>query len=124
MFVKTITQRLEAVINPLFNEVRLAQEQALERIQKVIFNAETEATQEGRFMSQEQRLNNAKTELDKAEEQLLSALGSIVKALSYIAPQNNLFVHFSSLKDIKGQVIHQDQNEATIPKLGFFKRKK
>ncbi len=124
MLGKNISHRLDALINPLRNELRLAQEQAIERIQKIIFKAEKEVAQEGRFMTQEQRLNSATKELEKAEEHLLSALGSIVKAISYIAPQHNLFVNFSPIKDIKGQVINQDQDDATTPKLGFFKRKK
>lgn len=124
MIGKTISNRLDAIINPMRNEIRLAQEQAVERIQKVIFNAETEVAKEGRFMTQEQRLQKATTELEKAEEHLLSALSSIVKSLSYIAPKNNLFVRFSPIKDIKGQVIDQVEDETRSNKLGFFSWKK
>ena len=119
-----ISNSLGELIKPLRQEMRLAQEQTLERIQKVIFKAETEVAQEGRFMSQEQRLKEATKELEKAEEQLLSALGSITKALSYIAPQSNLFVHFSPIKDIKGQVIDQAQDSPSKPKLNFLNWKK
>lgn len=124
MMGKHISNRLDSIINPMRHELRLAQEQALERIQQVIFKAETEAAQESQFMTQEQRLKKATAELEKAEVQLLSALGSITKALSYIAPQNNLFVRFSPIKDIKGHVIDQVQDNSSTRKLGFFSWKK
>ncbi|MFT6903856.1 MAG: ElaB/YqjD/DUF883 family membrane-anchored ribosome-binding protein [Oleiphilaceae bacterium] len=121
---KNISNRLDAIINPVRNEMRLAQEQAFKRIQQVIFKAETEVVHEARFMTLEQRLKKAEKELKKAEEQLLSALSSIIKALSYITPQNNIFIRITPMKEIKGNVIDQVQNDSSRRKLGFFSWKK
>jgi CRISPR/Cas system-associated endoribonuclease Cas2 len=121
---KMISNRLDAIINPVRNEMRLAQEQALKRIQQVIFKAETEVAHEARFMTLEQRLKKAEKELEKAEEQLLSALSSIIKALSYIAPQNNFFIRITPIKEIKGRVIDRVQNDSSGRKLGFLSWKK
>lgn len=124
MLVKKISNRLDAIISPVRSELRLAQEQAIERIQQVIFKAEKEVAREGRFLTPEQRMHKAQSELEKAEEQLLSALGSMIKALWYIAPKENPFINIAPIKDIKGSVIDQDQNEPAKRKLGFFSRKK
>lgn len=118
--IKTISNQLEAVLNPVRNELRLAQQQAIERIQKVILNAEKEVAQESRFLTTQQRIELSMTELEKAEEHLLSALGSMVKALRLIAPESNLFTNFSPLKDIKGTVINKVNREPVQLKLGFF----
>jgi hypothetical protein len=122
MFVKTISNRLDAIISPARNELRLAQEQALERIQQVISKAENEVALKGRFMSVEQRFQQAIKELENAEEQLLSALGSMVKALGYIAPEANPFFDIPRIKDIKGSVIDPDQQEPSRPKRGLLGR--
>ena len=124
MLVKTISNRLDALISPARNELRLAQEQAFERIQQVISMAEKEIAREGRFLSAEQRVQKAIKELEKAEEQMLSALGSIIKAIWYIAPQDNPFIDISPIKDIKGSVLDEEQTEASKPKLGLFRWKK
>ena len=125
MLVKTISNRLDALISPARNELRLAQEQAFELIQQVISTAEKEIAREGRFLTAEQRFQKAVKELEKAEEQMLSALGSIIKAIWYIAPQDNPFIDISPLKDIKGTVVgEKHQAEASKPKLGLFRWKK
>jgi hypothetical protein len=124
MIGKTISNRLDAIISPARNEFRLLQEQAFERIQQVISNAETEAAHEGRFMTTEQRIQKAEKELEKAEKQILSALGSVIKALSYLAPQGSLFNRITPIKEIKGSVIEQVQNNSSKPKLSFFGSKK
>lgn len=124
MLVKMISNRLDAIISPVRNELRLAQEQAFERIQHVIASAEKDVAREGRFMTPEQRMEKAKSELDKAEDQLLLALGSMIKALWYIAPKENPFINITPIKDIKGSVIDQGESESSKPKLGFFSRKK
>jgi len=105
MFGKTISGHLDTIIAPARHEIRLAQEQAFEKIQKVISKVEEEVAQESRFMSTEQRMATAEKELDKAEEHLLSALGSMYKAVCYIAPQINPLNHMQPIKDIKAEVI-------------------
>ena len=105
MLVKTISGYLDAVMEPARHEIRLAQEQAFERIQKVLLKVEEEVAQEGRFMSTEQRMATAENELAKAEEHLLSALGSMYKAVCYIVPQINPLNHMRAIKDIKTEVI-------------------
>lgn len=124
MLVKMISNRLDAITSPVRSELRLAQEQAFERIQQVISTAEKEIAREGRFLTAEQRFQKAIKELEKAEEQMLSALGSIVKAIWYVAPQDNPFIDISPLKEIKGSVLEQDKNTPAKMKLGFFSRKK
>lgn len=121
---KMISNRLDAIISPVRSELRLAQEQAIERIQNVIVKAETEVAEKGRFMTQDQRMQKALSELEKAEEQMLSALSSMVKALAYIAPQNNLLTRFSPIKDIEGTIVQDAQSESNRLKLGFFSWKK
>lgn len=124
MLVKMISNRLDAITSPVRSELRLAQEQAFERIQQVISTAEKEIAREGRFLTAEQRFQKAIKELEKAEEQMLSALGSIVKAIWYVAPQDNPFIDISPLKDIKGTVLNEEQGISSKPKLGLFRWKK
>ena len=109
--MKTISKRLDAVINPVRNEMKLAQDQAIERIKKVIHKAEQEVDQDSRFLSPQQRYEQSLQELEQAEHHLLSALGSLVKALRYIAPQTSLFIDFAPLKDIKGTVLKQEPSD-------------
>lgn len=118
--IRTISNQLEAVLNPVRNELRLAQEQALERIKKVVHTAEKEVAQESRFLSTQQKIELSMSELEKAEEHLLSALSSMVKALRLIAPESNLFSNFTPLKDIRGTVISKAGREPVQLKLGFF----
>jgi len=117
MIIKSISNRLDAIISPIQSELRLAQEQTYERIQKVIDKAEKDITKEGRFLAPEQRLQKAIKELEKAEEQMLSALGSIIKALWYIAPKENPFIDVKPIKDIKGSAISQAKNTIAKHKL-------
>lgn len=124
MIGKMISNRLDAIISPVRNELRLAQEQAFERIQQVIINTETEIAHEGRFITPEQRQQKAEKELEKAEEHLLSALSSVIKALYYITPQDNPFISITPIKEIKGSVIERVQNSSSRLKLGFFSMKK
>tara|TARA_R110001592_G_scaffold359813_1_gene667159 strand:- start:6926 stop:7318 length:393 start_codon:yes stop_codon:yes gene_type:complete len=130
MLRKMISNRLDAIISPVRNELRLAQEQAAEQIQQVILNAEEELAHKGKFMTPEQRLQQAEKELEKAEEQLLSALSSIMKALWYVAPQSNPFIRIPLIKEIKGRVIEKGseiepvQENTSKLKLGFFTWKK
>ena len=118
--MKMISNRIDAVMSPVRNELRLAQEQAMERIFKVIEKAEKEVDRESRFLSPQQRFELSMSELEKAEEHLLSALGSMVKALRFIAPESKLFANFSPLKDIRGTVIAKADPEPVQLKLGFF----
>ena len=105
MIDKLFTNRLDAIINPAKNEILLAQEQALERIRHVLHQAEAEVAHESRFMSPEQRMETAESELEKVEEHLLSALKGVVKALCYIAPlAAPLMPSFVRLQPIKGVV--------------------
>jgi hypothetical protein len=105
MFMKTMTQRLDAILAPARNEMRLAQEQAIERIQQVMVKAEKEVADNTRFMTDEQRVDTAEQELEKAEAHLLSALGSLYKALCYIAPTVNPLNHLAQIKEIKAEVL-------------------
>ena len=113
MIGKMISDRLGVIINPARREVRAAQEQAFERVQQVLFSAESEVAREGRFMTPEQKLHSAEKELEKAEGHLLSALSSMYKAVCYIAPQINPFINHQPLKEVKGEVIDQSQNESS-----------
>jgi len=97
-----ITDRLDAIIKPTRNEIRLAQEQVLEKIEQVLNKAETEVARKSRFMTTEQRLQTAEKELEMAEEHLLSALSSIYKALCYAVPKINPFASIQLIKNIEG----------------------
>jgi len=105
-----ISNRWDAIVNPMREELRSTEEQALQRIQQVLSNAETEVAHKGRFMTPKQRLQTAEKELEKAEEQLLSALSSVFKALCYIAPQINPLAKNFQIKEIKGKVVEEVQN--------------
>jgi len=108
MIDKLFTHRFDGIITPAKNEILLAQEQALERIRQVLYQAETEAARESRFMSPEQRMETAELELEKVEEHLLSALKGVVKALCYIAPLAAplmpSFVKFQPNRELNGVV--------------------
>mgnify|MGYP003387585779 FL=1 len=56
-------------------------------------------------MSTEQRMATAEQELEKAEDHLLAALGSMYKAFCYIAPQINPLSRMRPIKDINAEVI-------------------
>ena len=108
MIDKLFTNRFDAIITPAKSEILLAQEQALERIRQVFQQAEAEVAHESQFMSSEQRMKTAESELEKVEEHLLSALKSVVKALCYIAPLAAplipSFVRVHPIKELKGVV--------------------
>ena len=126
MIGKMISIRWGAIFTPVHEELRAAEEQTLKRIQHVLSNAETEVAREARFMSPKQRLQTAEKELEKAEEQLLSSLSSVFKALCYVAPQiNPLHKHLQikEIKEIKGKVVEQVQNQRSKLKLLFLKPK-
>jgi len=89
MIPKIFSNTLNSILNPNAKEIREAQEQALERIQNTLLNAESEVASKGQHMTDEQRLSAAEIELKKTEEHLLSALGSLFKAACYVAPQLN-----------------------------------
>jgi len=110
MIGKMIFNRLDAIVNPVHNELRVAQEQTFERIQQVLSDSEAEVAHEIRFMSPEQRLKTAEKELEKVEEQLLSALSSMFKVFWYVAPQINPFNLSPSIKEVEGEVIDQVQD--------------
>jgi len=104
MLIDKVANRLGFLSRAAQAEIRLAQEQAHERIQKVLFKAETEVTRKARFMSTEQRLDSANSELAEAEAHLLSALSSIYKALCYVAPQMSHMITGQTIKEIEGVV--------------------
>lgn len=118
-----ISNRWDAIVNPVREELRLTEEQTLKRIQQVLSNAETEVAREGRFMTPKQRLKTAEKELEKAEVQLLSALSSVFKALCYVAPQINPLHKHLQIKEIKGKVVEQVQTQPSKLNL-LFNRKK
>ncbi len=118
-----ISNRLDALINPLRLELQQAQQQAFERIYSIINKAEKEVLEEVRFLSPEQRFKKSIQELERAEAQLLSALGSMVKAMRYLAPQDNFLSRFSPLKDVKGTVVEKHEFKAARFELGFFSRR-
>ena len=107
---KMISNRWDAVIHPMREELRSTEEQTFKRIQQVLSNAEAEVAHEGRFMTPKQRLQTAEKELEKAEEQLLTALSSVFKAICYIAPQINPLAKRFQIKEIKGKVVEQVQH--------------
>jgi len=122
MVGKIISNRWDAIVNPVRQELRSAEEQALKRIQQVLSNAEAEVVREGRFMTPKQRLKTAEKELQYAEEHLLSALSSVFKALCYIAPQINPLHKHLQIKEIKGKVV--DKLESQPSKLNLLFRSK
>ena len=113
MIDKLFTNRFEVILNPAKNEIILAQEQALERIRQVLHKAESEVARDSQRMSPEQRLKTAETELEKAEEHLLSALKSVFKAFCYIAPLASplvpSFLSIEPIKELKGVVEIKDE---------------
>jgi len=104
MTPKIFTNTLNSLLNPNIKEIREAQEQAIQRIQNTLLQAENEVAQKASLMTDEQRLNEVESELKKTEEHLLSALGSLFKAICYVAPPINLR-HFRQEKIIKGEVV-------------------
>jgi len=104
MLVEKITNRLGSLSRGAQDELRLAQEQAFERIHKVLFKAETEVARTARFMSAEQRFEKANSELAQAEGHLLSALSSIYKALCYAAPHLSCKITGKAIKEVQGVV--------------------
>lgn len=116
MIPKIFSNTLNAILNPNAKEIREAQEQSIARIQDTLLNAENEVTSKGQFMSDEQRINAAENELKKTEEHLLSALGSLFKAVCYVSPQINQLINGMSIsfdgnqnvrneKIVKGEVV-------------------
>ena len=106
MIPKIFSNTLSSLLNTNAKEVREAQEQSLERIQNTLLNAESEVARKGQYMTENQRLNAAESELKKTEEHLLSALSSLFKAACYVAPQlNNRYLNFKHEKSIKGEVV-------------------
>jgi len=118
-----ISNRWDAIVNPVREDLRSTEEKTLKRIQEVLFNAEIEVASEGRFMTPKQRLQTAEKELEKAEEQLLSALSSVFKALCYVAPQINPLHKHLQIKEIEGKVVEQVQTQPSKLNL-LFNRKK
>ena len=104
MIPKIFTNTLNSLLNPNVKEIREAQEQAIERIQTTLMHAENEVAQKAPLMTEEQRLNEVENELKKTEEHLLSALGSLFKAVCYVAPPLNLR-HFKQEKIIEGEIV-------------------
>ena len=123
MFGSMITNRLGTMISPARTEIRLAQEQALERINKVLRKAEKEVSHKGRFMSTEQRFSAAESELENAEQHLLSALSSMFKAINYMAPNINLFNTIMPIKEITGITIDQEPPRKIKAARKLFNRK-
>ena len=97
------------------DELFLAQEQASERIQKVLFKAEAEVADKVRFMNTEQRLDKANSELIQAEEHLLAALSSLYKALCYTVPHVSRALSGQAIKEIQG-VIRLDVEQSKTSK--------
>jgi len=104
MIPKIFTNTLNSLLNPNIKEIREAQEQAIQRIHNTLLHAENEVAQKASLMTDEQRLNEVESELKKTEEHLLSALGSLFKAICYVAPPINLR-HFRQEKIIEGEVV-------------------
>ncbi len=84
-----ISKILSTIFTPAHNEIRKAQEQALERVRSVLLRAEADVANSSQLMTPEQRIKAAEKELEKTEEHLLSALSSMFKALCYVSPQVN-----------------------------------
>ena len=117
MIPKIFSNTINSLINPNTKEIQEAQEQAIERIQSTLFDAESEVARLGQVMTEEQRFNAAEHELKKTEEHLLLALGSLLKASFYVAPQlinrisitmpfsNDRKQHFRVEKPISAEIV-------------------
>jgi len=110
MLVEKITNRLGFLSRAAQDELRLAQEQTFDRVQKMLFKAETEVADNARFMNSEQRLDKVNSELAQAEEHLLSALSSVYKALCYAAPHISRKITGQAIKDIQGVVLLETES--------------
>ena len=123
MIGEMLSNLWHAIVNPVREELRSTEKQTLKRIQEVLWNAEKEVASEGHFMTPKQRLQAAEMEIKKAEEQLLSALSSVFKALCYVAPQINPRHKHLQIKEIEGKVVEQVQTQPSKLNL-LFNRKK
>ena len=111
-----ITNRLDKVIYPARNEIRAAQEKALERIHNVFQKAENEVLWNGRHLSPEERMESAEKELEKAEEHLLSAISCMYKALCYAVPEAISRINILPMKDIEAEIVVEDKSKRTRAK--------
>lgn len=108
-----ITNRLDEIVYPVRNEIRVAREKALERILQRFREAENEVQWKGQHLSPEQRFESAEKELEKAEEHLLSAISCMYKALCYVVPDAIARINILPMKDIEAELVVEEKLEDT-----------
>ncbi|WP_250657853.1 hypothetical protein [Alkalimarinus coralli] len=108
MIFKHISSIANSIFYPVALEVQKAQQASLEKLRNAFAKAEEDVAVDVDSMSAEQRLLAADQELERAQEQMLSAVTSLFKSLLYLSPSVGLLLDKSTAY---GRVSPNDRGE-------------